>query len=91
MIFRQKVGNLRLILGEDLFFLEINVFFLEIKVKMALGSKTLDNPDVCATKNFCATKVNKNFCTPGTYIYNCKLLLLIGRVLNDFNSQNDYS
>ena len=37
MIFRQKVGNLRLILGEDL-------FFLEIKVKMALGSKTLDFP-----------------------------------------------
>ena len=53
MIFRQKVGNLRLILGEDLFFLEINVIFLEIKVKMALGSKTLDTPDVCGTKNFC--------------------------------------
>ena len=73
-----KVGNLRLILGEDLFFflrdhydfstksrksetnfrrrpffLEINVIFLEIKVKMALGSKTLDTPDVCGTKNFC--------------------------------------
>ena len=35
------------------FFLEINVIFLEIKVKMALGSKTLDTPDVCGTKNFC--------------------------------------
>ena len=46
MIFRQKVGNLRLILGEDL-------FFLEIKVKMALGSKTLDTPDVGETGSGC--------------------------------------
>ena len=35
------------------FFFRDQCDFLEIKVKMALGSKTLDTPDVCGTKNFC--------------------------------------
>ena len=72
MIFRQKVGNLRLILDEDLFFLEINVIFLEIKVKMALGSKTLDTPDVCGTKNFGTKRSTLASVGGSTYLKTCQ-------------------